>query len=86
MTIPGTQMSLWTKEDKPRIKFNPLPEPLPLLLGWPNAAGQNITSKILWEAVGNIELVGGTRSQTRYRIEFKQHDANAYVIYNGLSE
>ncbi len=82
MPIPGTLSPV----GEPQITFVPLPEPMPLLLGWPDAAGENITDKVKLVLLGDVELLFAARTPARYKLEFTQHDANAYVIFNGIDE
>jgi hypothetical protein len=84
MSLPSNNFSEWTSAERPEIIFYKLPEDMPLMLGWPDAAGENITDKVQYEKLGDIELVGATQGYELYKIEFIQRDANAYVIFNGI--
>lgn len=85
MGLPDDTLLEWSQDENPSIIFNPLPESIDLLLGWPDATGKDITDKVLYEKLGDIELVGATRGSSLYKIHFRQHQANDYVIFNGIS-
>lgn len=85
MALPGGNLTVWTDIENPSIIFHELPEPMPLMLGWPDAVGVEKTSQVEYVVLGDIQLVIAVQGTDTYKIEFVQYDANAYVIYNGIA-
>lgn len=85
MALPGGNLTVWTDVTNPSIVFYQLPEEMPLMAGWPDAVGADISGTIQFAVLGDIQLESAIRGAQRYKIEFSQHEANAYVIFNGAS-